>query len=201
MTRIAQAKGLRGGWSLDVAAADPVSGRTWDFTKEEDRQKARSLLRRDRPRVLIASPPCTSFSALQKLRGGPSAEARVEGEVLFNFAVEMCQLQQSLGGLFILEHPASSAAWKLPCVRELVQKGNVVRSSFHMCRFGMKASDAQGVGWVKKPTVVLSNSWAISERLEWRCKGEHRHVHHHHHHHMTDHHTHKSTWHCSMILI
>ena len=67
-TRRAIQRGLRGGWSLDIAEADKITGQKWDLTKEGDIKKAWGLFYRSRPKLLIASPPCTLFSSMQRIR-------------------------------------------------------------------------------------------------------------------------------------
>ena len=71
----------------------------------EMREKARALLLKEKPRVLIGSPPCTSFCSWQALnaaRLGWTAQdvrrRRAEGELHVRF----CCLH---------EHPASAASW------------------------------------------------------------------------------------------
>ena len=46
-----------------------------------------------------------------------------------------------------------------------------------MCCFGMKSSDKEGIGLVKKPTGFLTNAECIARELSQRCVGGHRHVH------------------------
>ena len=48
-------------FGLDVGdAMDLTTG--WDFNKEEDRVKAEERLEKQKPLVLIGSPPCVAFS-------------------------------------------------------------------------------------------------------------------------------------------
>ena len=53
---------------MDIAAADEITGRVWDLTSEADVKAAWNLFYRARPRLLVASPPCTLFSCLQRAR-------------------------------------------------------------------------------------------------------------------------------------
>ena len=39
----------------------------WDFNRKEHQEKAESYIDREKPLVLIGSPPCTPFSQLQSL--------------------------------------------------------------------------------------------------------------------------------------
>ena len=59
--------GLRGGWSLDLRAPDPISGRHWDLSDPMEQQRIIDMIRRDKPTFVIGSPPCTIFSQLQHL--------------------------------------------------------------------------------------------------------------------------------------
>ena len=45
------------GLSFDLVADEQE--RTWDFTKEEERRKARRRIKEEAPYLLIGSPPCT----------------------------------------------------------------------------------------------------------------------------------------------
>ena len=57
--QIARARetGHRGGWSLDLRTADPVTERTWDLRDPKQVNRVKWMMRRDRPRVLTLSPP------------------------------------------------------------------------------------------------------------------------------------------------
>ena len=59
--------GLKGGWSLDISADDPVSGQKWDLADPATQRKVRYLVRTGRPAMLVVGPPCTLFSLLQNL--------------------------------------------------------------------------------------------------------------------------------------
>ena len=54
------------GWSLDLTVKDE-NGQPYDFSKHECREKARRLIRKTKPLLLVGSPMCTWFSALQNL--------------------------------------------------------------------------------------------------------------------------------------
>ena len=63
----AKMSGLRVGWAIGEHF-DEVTGRVWDLRKGVDKQRARKLQHEDKPRMLLATPPCTLFSSLQNLR-------------------------------------------------------------------------------------------------------------------------------------
>ena len=74
---VAEAAGLRGGFSLDLTV--PYMGERWDFDKRSCREKALELLRNDKPYLLIGSPPCTAWSNLQNLNAcRPGGQAKVD---------------------------------------------------------------------------------------------------------------------------
>ena len=58
--------GAKGGCALDLRTTDD-QGRRWDFDDEATQKRALQLVRRLKPRLLIGSPVCTPFSALQAL--------------------------------------------------------------------------------------------------------------------------------------
>ena len=70
---MATALGLKGGWNiLDVSTVCSVTGRKWEFRRPVDRHAAKKLVEKDKPRMLMLSPPCTLFSSLQRWsRYGP----------------------------------------------------------------------------------------------------------------------------------
>ena len=122
-TRRATHRGARGGWSLDIATTCTTTGRKWNLLEDRDQRKARSMLRRDKPQLLIASPPCTKFSNLQKMNKNKESKTEdMEKAIeMIDFAVDMCTIQLKAGRKFVFEHPSTSAAWNLPSVRRLAE--------------------------------------------------------------------------------
>jgi len=177
-TRRALERGAKGGFSLDVDHEDPWTGRKWNLLDPKTQDAARSLVRRTRPRLLIASPPCTLFSQLLNISGGVKDEKKwSEAVQMVEFAVEMCILQHRAGRKFIFEHPAGAKSWKLPCLEKLRDITGVEAVVLNMCRFGMELEDKMGRGLVYKPTRIVTNSRTIAEKVGLRCVGGHRHVH------------------------
>ena len=67
---------LSPGLALDLTVNDPDDGKPWDFSIPAKRIKARQLLQRTKPMLLIGSPMCTAFSTWQRLnatRANPGA--------------------------------------------------------------------------------------------------------------------------------
>ena len=51
-------------------------GNAWDFTRADMRVKAKALVMREKPFVLIGSPPCTAFSSWQHFNAARMDSAR-----------------------------------------------------------------------------------------------------------------------------
>ena len=66
ITDMAQRMGLKAGWALDLTTNDE-DGHAWDFNDAKMRNKATRKVLRDRPLVLVGSPPCTDWSQLMNL--------------------------------------------------------------------------------------------------------------------------------------
>eukprot|EP00975_Prorocentrum_lima_P016426 3482080-Prorocentrum_lima.AAC.1 len=59
--------GLRPGVCVDLTTKRP-DGKYWDFRRDEDKQMLEYLQRKERPKSLIGSPPCTTCCGLLYLR-------------------------------------------------------------------------------------------------------------------------------------
>ena len=77
----------------------------------------------------------------------------------------------------------TATSWKMPEVEKVAKMPGVEVVRTDMCRFGMLSKDELGVGLVKKPTNMMTNSPEVGRRLAKRCsnKGasecdQHRHV-------------------------
>ena len=138
-----------------------------------------AMLRRDKPGLLVASPPCTLFSALQHLAGDTSRrneEAWKDAVEMVNFAVRMCREQMRAGRKFVFEHPLCATSWKVTDLKELMKAEKVNQVVAHQCAYGLVSEDKLGVAPAMKPIRFLTNSSAIAERLQRRCTRDHRHV-------------------------
>ena len=178
---VAEAAGLRGGFSLDLTV--PYQGEYWDFTKKSCRDRALDLLRKDRPYLLIGSPPCTAWSNLQNLNAcRPGGAAKVEAgkrraRVHLLFCARLYREQLEAGRYFLHEHPKSATSWMEKCMKDLASDPTVMRTEIDQCAYGLVSKDKEGVGPAKKPTSFLTNSIGPVNALSKRCGGCERHVH------------------------
>ena len=181
VTASAAKYGLTAGWSLDLTVVD-ANGVAWDFTKVSRRDDARNLVIRTKPKVLIGSPMCKAFSALQALnqnKRDPEVVRRelVVAEMHLRFSCELYELQLKRGDYFVHEHPAGATSWRCDCMRRLMAIPGVLATVADQCQYGLMSADGDGPGPAKKATRFLTNSPRISEELSKRCPGNHRHVH------------------------
>jgi hypothetical protein len=171
---------LAAGSTFDLIA--DASGKVWNFLLAEDRARCRRQLAKEKPYLVIGSPPCTQFSRLQNLnrnRSDPRERRRrlVEAKVLLDFAVEVYRAQLARGAHFLHEHPLAATSWEEPGVQELRAHPQVQEATAHQCCFGLAARDPSGsVQPVLKPTRFLSSAPLLMRELARRCSGEHSHT-------------------------
>jgi hypothetical protein len=58
MIRDSRNRHMLPGYALDLATVDPDDGLPWDFSRKSKRNKARMILREQRPYMLIGSHQC-----------------------------------------------------------------------------------------------------------------------------------------------
>jgi hypothetical protein len=188
--RIAQESALRkyngtqlvAGWSLDLTMRNPSTGRPWDLSDRQTQKEVRDMVVRDRPFMLIGSPPCTAFSVLQGLNNhkrDPSIVAKELADACAHvaFCFELYEIQRKAGRFFMHEHPSSASSWSRPEVLQMLLRQDVELIEVDMCSFGMAANDEHGEALVRKRTKILTNSVEVARRVERKCTGDHRHVH------------------------
>ena len=184
ITKMAHKLGLRDGWALDLTEVDPDDGKAWDFNDESKRNKAKKMLKTDKPMMLIMSPMCGPFSKLQELFNYPhqdrsEVEEKIkEALIHLRFTVELCLMQHEAGRLFLFEHPASASSWSSEVIQYLTDVRGVHHVKFDFCMLGMVAKDGRGNEVpAKKRTGVLTNSDAVAALLRSaQCRGEHWHL-------------------------
>ena len=68
VTTVAKEKGWKTGYAFDVNHVDELTGMSWDLLNPRIQCKLWGILKHRRSRLLICSPPCRTFSSLQRLR-------------------------------------------------------------------------------------------------------------------------------------
>ena len=67
ITKVAARMGLKPAWALDLTTRAVYEGKPLDFSNKEKRQKAARLLEQDKPLLLVVSPMCGPFSAMNNI--------------------------------------------------------------------------------------------------------------------------------------
>jgi len=177
---------LVAGLCVDLSTLKP-DGEPWDLRKPEDEKLLEQLQEEQAPRLATGGPPCTTYSALRRLsdhKRDPKvvAQERAEGKAMLQAACRAYRRQYDGGRYFLHEHPKGCDSWKEECIQELMALPGVKKVSGPMCRWEMKAEDANGVGYVRKETEWLTNCPELAKVLEGVCSNNegrtwHRHVH------------------------
>ena len=105
---------LRPGEAMDLRTG-------FDSNKPADRERAKQKIRESKPRLLIGSPECTMFSALQNLSGWTLGEAKKlqEAKSHMKFMCELYEEQVQQGRWIQHEHPVGATSWQLDTVKRL----------------------------------------------------------------------------------
>ena len=99
------------GFALDFTVIDEDDGKPWDFSREDKRDTALRLVRRDRPYLLIGPPMCRAFSTWRGLNEArckdSEALARACDEAVSHIEfVALLYHEQLQGGRYFLNgHP------------------------------------------------------------------------------------------------
>ena len=141
---------VRGLEVLDLRTLRP-DGQPWDFSRPKDRAWATRLVHQQRPRWIIASPPCTAVSVRNwNLNYGrmnkEDVERKIEeGLVHIRFVCKLYRHQLKTGGYFLHEHPRGSKSWKTDPIRSLLRREDVHVVRCDQCQFG--ATNSEGADW------------------------------------------------------
>ena len=169
--------GLMPGVALDITTVDPDDGEPWDFDQAAKRNKARELLRQQRPLFLIGSPMCTrwcSWQRLNDLRRDPAVVQRekIRAAVHLDFVCELYRDQIEDGRFFLHEHPEGAGSWEVEPISRLLLVPEVQRVTADQCQYGQEVNSGMYKGRpVKKPTGFMSNAPHLLMRLSRRCAG------------------------------
>lgn len=184
-TSLAACYGLQRGVAVDLNEMKPDGSDMWDLDRKRDRLELEAIIENEEPWLVTGSPPCGPFSSLRSLsdyKRDPTVvaeEIRV-GKERVKTSVQMYKKQYDAGRYFLHEHPELSKAWDMPEVKELESLPGVYRVRSTMCCWKMVLKGREQEGYVRKPTVWLTNSKKLAEVLNQIC-GEttpclHRHV-------------------------
>ncbi|CAK0798994.1 unnamed protein product, partial [Prorocentrum cordatum] len=150
-------------------AMDVRSG--YDFIQAVERERARETRQRERPALLVGSPPNVALSAMQGLVPDSQEwkQKLAEGLAHFEFVCDLYKDQMKDGLFFLHEHSASSASWDLWMVQEIAGMEGVRTVLGDQCPYGLGSVDLCGPALVQKATRWLTNSAVIARAVGSRC--------------------------------
>ena len=167
------------GFALDLTVKDPEDGMPWDFSRPEKRDKARRMVREQKPYVLIGSPECRAFSTWQALNAAKSMDPdklkreKTKATLHLNFMISLYEEQTEAGKYFLHEHPRFATSWQLRNMEILMQVPGVELVQGDQCQYGAQVQTGIRKGApIMKPTGFLSNSPEILRALSLRCEGQ-----------------------------
>ena len=93
------------GYAFDITVNDPDDNEPWDFDRAEKRDKARRMIREQKPLFVVGSPMCTAWCTwqrLNRLKMDPQKRRRemIKATLHFNFMMEMYKDQVNEGSFF-----------------------------------------------------------------------------------------------------
>ena len=100
-------------------------GKPWDFSSVQMRNKAARKVLKEKPTLLIGSPPCTDLSRLTSInwsRMNPEEAWAKWNQAIehLNFCMHLYKIQINAGRYFLHEHPMSASSWQLPSVEKIM---------------------------------------------------------------------------------
>ena len=159
------------GVAMDLTTTDEL-GEPWDFDIPRMREKARKLLRQQKPELFVGSPMCTAYSAWQRInkQRNPSAYRRKlrAARKHLEFVCELYAEQVKEGRLVLHEHPAQASSWDEGCIRRVRLMNGLTSIEMDQCQFGQQDREGKPV---KTPTKWMSNSTDILDSIHKRCQG------------------------------
>ena len=176
VTTTATKRGLTAGEAMDLSTG-------WDFTMQKHRDAAMKYVKTVRPKLVIGSPECRLFSALQNLskhkqKSEEQRQELVEAKEHIKFVVELYKEQVKNGRWFLHEHPAQATSWDMEEIKQMAAETGVKITTADQCMYGLRTWGANRQikdKHARKRTKFMTNSEHLANELNKRCKGEHAH--------------------------
>ena len=175
---MAQRMGFVAGSSMDLKTG-------WDFSRADHRRVAIETLVREKPWIVVGSPPCTAFSVIQNLNlhkfkddenwMKAFEEKKRQAVEHVRFCMQLYKMQMQNGRYFLHEHPEGATSWDLEMVKEIEEFPGVHKVRCDQCQYGLVTTVKGETRPARKPTAFISNSWFVSNELTMRCSGDHEH--------------------------
>ena len=167
--RTAEQNGLKPGSSFDILEG-------WDLRDPNQARAMWHTLQQEEPELVVVSPPCVAFSAMQNINFPKMSLKKVmvivaEGLHHMRVAMKVACWQWRRGKFFLYEQPKTARSWSEEEVARVRRLPGVQVVECHMCRFNMRVHAKLN----KKPTFIMTNCQPIAKRLDVQCDGSHEH--------------------------
>ena len=167
------------GFAFDITCEDPDDGQAWDFSRRDKREKARRLLRQQRPYMIIGSPECKAFSTWMALNEAKSADphrirlAKTQALTHLHFVASLYHDQIEAGRYFIHEHPKWATSWQEGVMKGIAGMPEVGIAHCDQCQLGAEVRRGRYAGRpILKPTGFMTNAAEVYKVLSVRCSGQ-----------------------------
>ena len=134
---------------MNITSECPATGIRYDFSKLEDRNRAVSRLRSEKPHVLITYPMRTnpskpaSLNLMSKCISHGEQTTQKAREHL-EFICKLIMIQHRNKRYFIHAHPDDTSSWHDQCVQEVLAVTQATVSKLDQCQFGPLDADHIG---------------------------------------------------------
>lgn len=184
VTELARRMGLKAGWSVDLTTTDS-DGRAWDFNEVEMRNRAVREVLVDKPLLLIGSPMCTVYSAMNRINHSRMTKEEVNARFRYakkhlEFSAKLYQMQIDAGRYFLHEHPQTASSCQEACIQKIPNRDGVMKFIGGQCRYGFKTLHKGQEGLARKSIGFMMNSVHIVQQLGRRCPNQGRYMVHQH---------------------
>ena len=85
------------------------------------------------------------------------------------WVMELCAIQVCENRYFLFEHPKTVTSWKMAKVERVWRTNGAATVWTDICAFGMLYKDEIGIGLVKKPISMMTNSPEVARRIGKTC--------------------------------
>ena len=158
----------------ELKVLEPVDkSNGWDLRKASDRLALLNIVKSKKPSLVTLATHCTPWSQAWTVNLKEKARQQNLDRCLWDFTELIANEQDNNNRLFLIENPARSAAWKLRCMKRVMNRASTQCRVLHMCMYGMR--DPVSLKRYFKPTLILTNCIDIADRLSKVCNKAHEH--------------------------
>ena len=128
-----------------------------------------------KPRLVWMAPPCTSWCQFSHLNYSTQElrRKRDRERSLLMFVRRVFELQDTLGGVAVIENPRSSAMWRESPVAQLVGRRTVCFADLDLCQYGLTSVFEDTP--LRKPLSLMTNNHHFAYHMTKKCDGGHEH--------------------------